>query len=145
MARRKPPARVRYERRNPTISCRVPLQFKEDLKAHLGKTGQSFGQWIREAFRGQQDQVGDIERAYWRGWQEGADRALTMISTINADTMGGSEEEVLWKAVVRRCSRVLKSEESNGPLWDAWVAATNRMAAKLREEAKRKPTKRGSP
>lgn len=142
MSKRKPPSRIRYEQRNPTISCRVPAEFKEELNAHLQMTGQSLSGWIQDAFEGREDTVKEAERAYWRGWEKGADQAISNVSIALRIGVSGEEEQLV-QAVLDASERSFEAEdqaEADVHI-DSWNAARERLATwllqKAREEGRR--------
>lgn len=138
MPKRKPPSRIRYEQRNPTISCRVPVEFKRDLSQQLRKTGQSFSRWIQASFRGDDPAVAETERAYWRGWEKGADQAISDVSLIM--TVSGSDEGArLLDAVMEACERSYEAEDQAEMdlHTEAWIAATDRLTAWLVDRARK--------
>ena len=66
--RRVPPARSRYERRNPTISIRVSRDIRDRLQQLRERSGKSLGDILREALDVQEPAAG---AAYRRGYMNG--------------------------------------------------------------------------
>ena len=76
MTNNKAPSRLRYEERNPTISARVPREFKDNLQTHLDRTGQSFSEWIQASFNPESEAVADANEVWERGYADGYDRGV---------------------------------------------------------------------
>lgn len=86
--KRKPPARQRYEARNPVISGRVPVEVKQRLDTILVARGITFGKWMVETLDGNgvAAAVADTGAVYRRGYQEGFTTAWEMLYEIIGDT-----------------------------------------------------------
>jgi len=67
----KPPSRVRYEEKNPTISFRVSVEIYEKLCKIREKTGKSYADIIKEGMGVQEPMVKDT---YTRGYRAGYDK-----------------------------------------------------------------------
>ncbi len=70
------PSRARYEERNPTISARVPREFKTNLQAHLDRTGQSFSAWIQASFDTKSEVVPEANQAWQNGHAKGYEEGV---------------------------------------------------------------------
>ena len=116
MGCRKPPSRVRYEKKNPVVSTRIPLKDKQELKEVLRLHDISQSQYFRGCIR--QDKL-DHDRAYERGYQEGAEATMIWY------TCGGCSENIeiiplsdvhtaiidaLWDKKKFWCSKCLRKE-----------------------------------
>ena len=73
MACKRPPSRIRYEKKNPVVSARIPLKEKQDLKEILRLHGISQSQYFRRCIR--QDKL-DHDTAYKNGYHEGIDETM---------------------------------------------------------------------
>jgi len=73
MGCRKPPSRVRYEKKNPVLSARITLEDKQELKEILRLQDISQSQYFRGCIR--QDKI-DHDKAYERGYQEGSEATM---------------------------------------------------------------------
>src|SRR3989442_15854772 len=66
-----PPSRIKYERKHPTISCRVSQQELQNLREVQTKTGLSLAQILR---RGLGVLLAETRNAYERGYRDGFER-----------------------------------------------------------------------
>lgn len=73
MACRRPPSRIRYEKKNPVVSARISLKEKQDLKEILRLHGISQSQYFRGCIR--QDKLDD-GKAHECGYQEGINKTM---------------------------------------------------------------------
>ena len=97
--RRRPPSKVRYDRKHPVLGTRVPRADYDAVKAYLAKTGMSYAKFIRLALQREKRDYSDAHEA---GFNEGVD--------------AGFKEAQETFAVVYECSVcggeiTLKSEE----------------------------------
>ena len=67
-----PPSRVRYEEKNPTVSCRVSRLLYNRLKVLRAQGNNSLGDMLREALEAQHPET---DRAFLKGYHEGHDDA----------------------------------------------------------------------
>jgi len=66
-----PPSRLKYERNNPTISCRVNQEELRKLREIQRKTGFSLAQVLRQ---GLGVQIAESRKAYENGYRDGFGR-----------------------------------------------------------------------
>ena len=74
---RKPPARVRYEKSHPTVSCRLDGNTHALLKQRLEDLGGiSFADFVKDALGLLQLRIPDTEEIKQTAWNEGYDQAV---------------------------------------------------------------------
>ncbi|GAI90851.1 unnamed protein product [marine sediment metagenome] len=72
----KPPARVRYEKGHPTVSCRLDKDTHDLLKQRLEDLGGvSFADFVKDALGIQQAKMPDIEEIKEQAYNEAYDQA----------------------------------------------------------------------
>lgn len=65
------PSRIRYEERNPTVSCRVTTDIYERLVVAKDVKGKSFADILKIGLGKQEVQAKKIREARKQGWDEG--------------------------------------------------------------------------
>src|SRR3990172_3407277 len=69
--RKLPPSRIRYEERNPTVSCRVPQEIYDRLVAAKEVEGKSFADILKIGLGEQEVQAKKVKAARQQGRDEG--------------------------------------------------------------------------
>lgn len=89
-----PPSRLKYERNNPTISCRVTQEELRKLREIQQKTGRSLAQVLRQHLG---LQLAETRKAYNKGYRDGFGRFQAPCSVcakpmdFNPKVEGGAE------------------------------------------------------
>ena len=77
MRKHLPPSRIKYEERNPTVSCRVSQDVYDQLTAAKEAHGQSFADFLRSGMERQELYDKSVGEARKRGWDEGREAGFT--------------------------------------------------------------------